>query len=73
MSDKKSIDSFLNSIKEAGFTKLGFIAAAIVIWMLGITPFGIPLGWCAVSIAVYVNANTIWKWIMRGLKKPIDI
>ena len=54
------------AIKSAGFTKLGFVGAAAAAWFLGLTPFGIPLGWCLIAIAVYVNVNPIWKYILKG-------
>lgn len=67
--DKQSIESIWDAIKIAGFTKLGFIGAAILAWFLGITPLGIPLGWCLAAIAVYVNVNPIWKYLVKLFNK----
>lgn len=61
--EKQSVASVIDAIKEAGFTKLGFIAAAIIFWILGFHDFFIA----SLAIAIYVNVNTIWKYILSGV------
>lgn len=61
--EKQSVASLIDAIKEAGFTKLGFILAAIVFWIFGFHNLFIA----SVAIAIYVNINTIWKYILKGV------
>lgn len=63
--------SIFEAIKAGGWTKIGYIIAAVVAWVLGFTPFGIPVGWGLIFIAVYVNTNTLWKYMLQGWNKKL--
>jgi hypothetical protein len=60
--------SIWEAIKAAGFTKLGFIGAAIAAWFFGLGGFFVG-GF--VFLAVYVNINPIWKYLMQLWTKGV--
>lgn len=63
MYEKKSVGSIIDAIKEAGFTKLLFLGIGIILWILGWHDLFIA----ALAIFIYINANTIWKYILKGV------
>lgn len=63
MYEKQSVGSLLDAIKEAGFTKLLFLGIALLFWILGYHDLFIA----SLTLFIYVNANTIWKFILKGV------
>lgn len=54
---------------EAAFESVGFLAAGLVLRMLGYETFAVA----AFTIFIYINAKTIWKWVVKGVKDLVDL
>lgn len=60
---KNLLEKIVDGLKKSGLTKLTYAGIAVGALLLGLT----PLFYGALSIFIYVNANTLYKAIL-GIK-----